>query len=182
MESITPQLYALLVFMVVGSAIAIETRNLLGAVVSLSAVGFALSIAFMFLGAPDIAITQMVVEVIILIFLIQGTIRLDNKAIETQRGTLAVAAALVFFGLFLGFGAAMFRSLPAFGEPLMRVSRVYVQTGLPATFAANIVTSVILDFRAYDTLGEATVLFTSILGALALLRRTGKAAKAEVAK
>jgi len=55
-----------------------------------------------------------------------------------------------------------------------------VQTGLPATYAANIVTSVILDFRAYDTLGEATVLFTSILGALALLRREGKVPRGEV--
>ena len=40
MENITPQLYTLLVFMVVGSIIAIETRNLLSAVISVSAVGF----------------------------------------------------------------------------------------------------------------------------------------------
>jgi len=33
---------------------------------------------------------------------------------------------------------------------------------------------VILDYRAYDTLGEATVLFTSILGATVLLRRKAK--------
>ncbi len=89
----------------------------------------------------------------------------------------------IFFGLLLGFGAMIFGSkgFPEFGEPLMRVSRVYVQTGLPATYAANIVTSIILDFRAYDTLGEATVLFTSVLGALALLRKDGKVRGEEVA-
>jgi len=182
MENITPQLYTLLVFMVVGSVVAIETRNLLSAVISVSAVGFALSIAFLFLGAPDIAITQLVVEVLVLIILIRGTILLDNTAIETHRDTLAVVSSLIFFGLLLGFGAMIFgsRGFPAFGEPLMRVSRVYVHTGLPTTHAANIVAAVILDFRAYDTLGEATVLFTSILGALALLRRDGKVAKGEV--
>jgi multisubunit Na+/H+ antiporter MnhB subunit len=182
MEVITPQLYSLLVFMVIGSVIAIETRSLLSAVISVSAVGFALAIAFMLLGAPDIAITQLVVEMILLIFLIRGTILLDNTAIETHRDTLAVVASLIFFGLFLGFGAGIFRSIPEFGEPLMRVSKVYVQTGFPATYAANLVTAVILDFRAYDTLGEATVLFTSIMGALVLLRRDGKVAGGEVAK
>jgi multisubunit Na+/H+ antiporter MnhB subunit len=183
MESITPQLYALLVFMIIGSIIAIETRNLLSAVISVSAVGFALSVAFLFLGAPDIAITQLVVEVLVLIILIRGTILIDNTAIETHRDTLAVVSSLIFFGLLLGFGAMIFASegFPAFGEPLMRVSKVYVQTGLPATYAANIVTSVILDFRAYDTIGEATVLFTSIIGALALLRRDGKVTRREVA-
>jgi len=183
MESITPQLYALLVFMIVGSVIAIETRNLLSAVISVSAVGFALSVAFLFLGAPDIAITQLVVEVLVLIILIRGTILIDNTAIETHRDTLAVVSSLIFFGLLLGFGAMIFASegFPEFGEPLMRVSKVYVQTGLPATYAANIVTAVILDFRAYDTLGEATVLFASILGALALLRRDGKVSRREVA-
>jgi len=183
MESITPQLYTLLVFMVIGSVIAIETRNLLSAVISVSAVGFALSVAFLFLGAPDIAITQLVVEVLVLVILIRGTILIDNTAIEAHRDTLALVASLIFFGMLLGFGAMIFgsRGFPEFGEPLMRVSKVYVHTGLPATYAANIVTSVILDFRGYDTLGEATVLFTSILGALAILRRGGKVSGKEVA-
>jgi multisubunit Na+/H+ antiporter MnhB subunit len=61
----------------------------------------------------------------------------------------------------------------------MRVSKVYVQTGLPATYAANIVTAVILDFRGYDTLGEATVLFVSIVAALTLLRQDGRVRKGE---
>jgi len=182
MENITPQLYTLLVFMVVGSIVAIETRNLLSAVISVSAVGFALSIAFLFLGAPDIAITQLVVEVLVLIILIRGTILIDNTAIETHRDTLAVVTSLILFGLLLRFGAMIFGSsgFPEFGEPLMRVSRVYVQTGMPSTYAANLVTAIILDFRAYDTLGEVAVLFTSILGALALLRKDGKVAREEV--
>jgi multisubunit Na+/H+ antiporter MnhB subunit len=36
---------------------------------------------------------------------------------------------------------------------------------------------VILDFRAYDTLGEATVLFTSVIGIMAILRRPGRKKK-----
>jgi multisubunit Na+/H+ antiporter MnhB subunit len=43
----------------------------------------------------------------------------------------------------------------------------------PQTGAHNRVTAVLLDFRAYDTLGEATVIFTAILGCYALLRTRG---------
>jgi multisubunit Na+/H+ antiporter MnhB subunit len=46
----------------------------------------------------------------------------------------------------------------------------YLQEGFRITGAPNIVSAIILDFRGYDTLGEAIVLFTSVLGALSILR------------
>ena len=48
-------------------------------------------------------------------------------------------------------------------------------TGRPWwAISANIVTAVLLDFRAYDTLGEATVLFCAVVGALTVMRRQAK--------
>ncbi len=169
----------LLVFMIIGSIIAIEARNLLSSVISVGTVGFALSIAFLLLGAPDIAITQIVVEVIALIILIRGTISLDNTAIEKHRDTFAMVSALVFFGIFLAFSYVALKDMPEFGKPLMKVSQGYLQRGLQRTGAANIVMSIVLDFRGYDTLGEATVLFTSILGAFVVLRKRGRKKKEE---
>lgn len=58
-------------------------------------------------------------------------------------------------------------------------SRIYLSEGLQRTGAANLVTSILLDFRAYDTLGEATVLFCSILGAITVLRRRPRKAPDE---
>ncbi|MHC5035303.1 MAG: hydrogen gas-evolving membrane-bound hydrogenase subunit E [Planctomycetota bacterium] len=52
------------------------------------------------------------------------------------------------------------------GQSYMRAT---AQTG-----ATNLVTAVLLDFRAYDTLGEATVIFAAILGCYALLRTQGR--------
>jgi multicomponent Na+:H+ antiporter subunit B len=129
---------------------------------------------FLLLGAPDIAITQVVVEILILVILIRATITVDNTAIEAHWDTFAVVSSLIFFGLFLVFAFLAVQDLPPFGQPLLRVSREYLQTGLQKTGAANVVTSIILDFRGYDTLGEATVLFTSIVGAFVLLRRRGR--------
>ena len=171
--------YALLIFCVVGSIIAIEIRNILASVIAAGAVGMALSILFLFLGAPDIAITQVVVEIICLIVLIRSTVSLDNTSITKHRDTFAILSSLIFFGLFLVFAFMAFQGLPKFGEPLMRVSSYYVENSTRQTGASNIIMGIILDYRAYDTLGEATVIFTSILGAFVVLRAKGKKKKEE---
>ena len=66
------------------------------------------------------------------------------------------------------------KDLPPFGYPIMKVTSSYLEQGLAKTGASNMVASVILDFRAYDTLGEATVLFTAVIGVLALVRKIGR--------
>jgi multicomponent Na+:H+ antiporter subunit B len=76
-------------------------------------------------------------------------------------------------------GIKVFETLPDFGTPIFTkapdaASQTYIKEGFVKTGAANIVASVILDYRGYDTLGEATVLFTSITGAVVLLRRKNK--------
>ena len=81
---------------------------------------------------------------------------------------------LVAIVIFLIFADSCLKNLPEFGHPAMRISKNYIETALAKTGATNIVTSVILDFRAYDTLGEATVLFAAVIGAMAILRKTGR--------
>ena len=66
-------LVALLVFVILGSVVALELRDLLSAVIAAGVVGLGLSIMFLLLGAPDIAITQVVVEVIVVTVLIRAT-------------------------------------------------------------------------------------------------------------
>ena len=71
------ELYILLIFMIFAAIIAIEARDLLSSVVAVGAAGFALCLAFLVLKAPDLAITQLVVEILCLIILIRATIRRD---------------------------------------------------------------------------------------------------------
>jgi multicomponent Na+:H+ antiporter subunit B len=163
-----------LIFAIVGSLIAVETKNLLSAVISAGVVGYGLSIMFLYLGAPDIAITQVVVEVLALVVLIRGTIAIDNVSIGGPRDTLPLFVALVFFGVFVVLGIIALGDMTGFGNPMMRVSEHYVQNSIAETGSSNVVMGIVLDYRAYDTLGEATVLLTSILGAFVILRRHGK--------
>lgn len=50
------------------------------------------------------------------------------------------------------------------------VSKRYLDEGLKETGAQNLITGVILDYRAFDTFGESTVLFTSVISVLILLK------------
>ena len=165
----------LLVFMIIGSIIALETKDLLSAVISVGAVGYFSCVIFLLIGAPDIAITQMVVEVLSLVILIRATIRRDLTTINGDREFFGLVVTLSLLFIFFIFGMEALRYLPEFGVPSFTLnpsapSNRYLMNGLKETGAGNIVSSVILDYRGYDTLGEATVLFTSILGALAILR------------
>ncbi len=175
-------LTVLLAFMAIGALIAVETGNLLSSVISFGAVGIGMSIAFLFLRAPDLAIVQIAVEVLLLIFLIRATIA---REVIPARGHIPWAGVAVISALVIGvflFAVFAFRGLNPFGLPIIATvpeapSNRYIQEGLKETGAANIVTSVILDYRAYDTLGEATVLFAAILGALTVLRSRARRKK-----
>ncbi|MEW6101270.1 MAG: hydrogen gas-evolving membrane-bound hydrogenase subunit E [Candidatus Omnitrophota bacterium] len=168
------ELYILLIFMIFAAIVAIEVKDLLSSVIAVGAVGFALCLAFLVLKAPDLAITQLVVEILCLIILIRATIKKDLPLVIEGRWVFNTISTLAFVAVFLFFAWQAITELPAFGEPLMVVVKKYLAEGTAKTGAVNLVTAVILDFRAYDTLGEATVLFTSVIGIMAVLRRPGR--------
>jgi len=174
--------YAFMIFIVIAALIAVETRNLLSSVICIGAAGFGGSLMFLFLRAPDIAITQITVEVLALIVLIRATISWDKTFISGDREFFGVIVSVVMLLIVFLVSAQVFETFPAFGtgvygDPAASVKAAsdgYVAGALEQTGAANIVSAVILDYRAYDTLGEATVLFTSILGATVLLRKNAR--------
>jgi multicomponent Na+:H+ antiporter subunit B len=189
--------YILLIFMIIAAIIAVETQDLLSSVICIGAIGFGASLMFLFLRAPDIAITQIVVEVLGLIILIRATISRDLTFISGDREFFGTVVSVVIVSVIFLAGLKVLQTksleaiqesrqmhpntvaLPDFGTPIYSItpeaaSQKYVEKGLKETGAANLVASVILDFRAYDTLGEATVLFTSIIGATVILRLKSK--------
>jgi len=72
-------------FMLLAALIAVETRDLLSSVIALGAAGFALSVVDLMVGAPDLAVTQVVVEVIALVLLV--------RMIVTRKDTSQTAPA-----------------------------------------------------------------------------------------
>jgi len=168
------ELHVILILMIIVAVMAIEIEDLLSSIIALGAVGMGLSLQFLLLKAPDLAITQLVVEILSLIILIKATVG-TGIPIKKEKMSLAyLCFGVLFIVIFLGLGLKAVKELPAFGYPLMKMGSQYIAEAVKRTGATNIVAAIILDFRGYDTLGEATILFTSVIGVLAVLRKTGK--------
>jgi multisubunit Na+/H+ antiporter MnhB subunit len=169
-------LIIMLVLMILGSIFSLSAKDLLSAVISYGIVGFGLVISFLLLQAPDLAIVQVVVEVvtlIIMIAVIRNTTHEEQEREFSFSSIIYFAAVIFFLAVFFVIFNKMTGILTNFGDHFTRMATAYIK-GANQTGAANLVTGVVFDFRAYDTLGEATVLFTAVVGVLTVLRLKGK--------
>lgn len=165
----------LLLIMIFGAFVAIYVRDLLSAVVSLGVVGLTQSVTMLLLGAPDLAIVQLVVEILTLIILIRATISKDiSPGVNGPKEFLVALVGVLFAFCFLLLSYRGLKQISQFGSPGMRVSKYYLENGLKETGAANIVSAIILNYRAFDTLGEATILFAAVIGVYTVLRGVGR--------
>jgi len=160
--------------MICAALLAAEIKDLISSVVALSAVGLGLCLAFLVLKAPNLAITQLVVEILCVVVLIRATIKRDLPLVKDGRWLFNTITTIVFIVCFLLFGYFALRELPNFGEPLMRLSQGYIEQGLAKTGSTNLVTAITLNFRNYDTLAEGAILFSALIAALAIMRKKGK--------
>ena len=164
-------------FMIIGAIYALHAKDLLSAVIAMGIVGYGLVICFLLLKAPDLAIVQIVVETITLVIMVAVVLDSTRKEVEIKldRRTILniLTGFVVFAGLFYFFILAI-QNLDPLGAHSLRMSEAYVEGAVEKTGSVNLVTGVLFDFRAYDTLGEAVILYTAALGVLTLLRIKGK--------
>ena len=164
-------------FMIIGAIYALHAKDLLSAVIAMGIVGYGLVICFLLLKAPDLAIVQIVVETITLVIMVAVVLDSTRKEVEIKldRRTILniLTGFVVFAGLFYFFILAI-QNLYPLGAHYLRMSEAYVEGAVEKTGSVNLVTGVLFDFRAYDTLGEAVILYTAALGVLTLLRIKGK--------
>ena len=161
--------------MIAAAIIAVEVKDLLSSVVAIGAVGIGLSMAFLTLRAPDLAILQLVVEILSLVILVRATIRKDIPFIVSGRWVFNTISTVCFVIVFLSAAYIALRNMPLFGDAAMKVSRFYLDNAVSKTGSQNVVAAIVVNFRAYDTLGEVAILFTAIVGVLAIARSVGKA-------
>jgi len=178
-------LSGILILMILGAIYALHARDLLSALISCGIVGYGLVVCFLLLKAPDLAIVQIVVETITLIIMVSVVLvstrnELDKKStIPVKPGLnykilrdilIVIIAGIV---LLYSFRLAIMH-LDPFGDHVLRMSEAYVDGAAEKTGSANLVTGVLFDFRGYDTFGEATILFTAVVGILTILRIKGR--------
>lgn len=164
-------------FMIIGAIFALHARDLLSAVVAMGIVGYGLVICFLLLKAPDLAIVQIVVEtttLVIMVAVVLDSTRNEIDAVPDRRAIFQLITGFVVFAVLIYFFILAIENLDPLGAHTLRMSEAYVNGAVEKTGSINLVTGVLFDFRAYDTLGEAVILYTAALGSLTLLRIKGK--------
>jgi multicomponent Na+:H+ antiporter subunit B len=163
--------------MIIGALYAIHAKDLLSSVIACGIVGYGLVICFLLLKAPDLAIVQIVVDTITLIIMV--AVVLDSSREEQFskpdfQGYISAVTTILLAVILLYFFAVSIQSLDVVGKSTLRMAAPYIEGAAQKTGSANLVTGVVFDFRGYDTMGEAVVLVTAVLGVLTILRIKGK--------
>ena len=148
----------------------------LAATILLGGAGLVTCISLVWLSAPDLALTQLVVETVTTVLLLLGLRWLPKRfedagaasaggAIRWYRVRDVVIAVVAGGGLAVLAYAAMILPAPD------TISRYFVENAYTLGGGTNIVNVILVDFRGFDTLGEITVVAVVALTVYALLRR-----------
>jgi multicomponent K+:H+ antiporter subunit A len=144
----------------------LHARRLL-AVVLIGVVGLVVSLAFVRFSAPDLALTQLLVEIVTVILLLLAMYFLpaetpqDSTSLRRGRDALIAVA---------GGGAVAALAWALLTRPLATIAWYYLENAKPAGGGYNVVNVILVDFRGFDTLGEITVLGIAAVGIVALLQ------------
>lgn len=166
---------SLLVLLIMTAAGAILVKDLLSSVLILGTYSFLLALVWAWLGAVDVAFVEAVVGAgLATVFFLLTLFGIATKDTRIRRPAppLIALLGLPLLGFLLLYSAEDF---PKFGDPDSRasvhVSPEYLKNSLQETETPNVVTAVLMDYRAFDTFIETVVIFTAGIACVFLLRR-----------
>lgn len=169
-EKLNVTAIGLIAFISAAVVVVVTARKRLAAIGGLSGVGAGVALLFLIFGAPDIALTQLLVETLTVIFVSLVLLRLPSIEQAKRRsnrrrcldGALSLGAGLLLASLLAGIGTApLDRSITDFFE-----ANSYL-----AAHGRNIVNVILVDFRSFDTLGEIIVVVLAAWAAVTLIRK-----------
>jgi multicomponent K+:H+ antiporter subunit A len=174
-RSAAPPLAGLLCLLLLGFVVLLLRyyRQRLAALALVGAIGLWVCVVLVLLSAPDLALTQLLVEVASALLLLLALRHLPHRSADppSQRwlhGAIALLAGAVVAGL----------CYAVLSWPSASVSQFYLDNAVAAAGGTNAVNVIIVDFRGLDTLGEMTVFAIAALIVHALLSNENRRAEA----
>ncbi|WP_281824290.1 putative monovalent cation/H+ antiporter subunit A [Jannaschia rubra] len=161
--------WSVLIFIMAGALLTAFTRSRMTAVAALGVVGIGVALIFIMFGAPDVAITQLLIEVLQVVLFAVAMLKLPHlgRDMNTRPRAWDAVLALAIGGLTATILIAVMAT------PLdLRLTAFFEAASVPLAHGRNIVNVILVDFRALDTFGEIAVVAVAALGAWAVLRGT----------
>lgn len=157
----------LAVLIVAASLAATFSSSRLGAIAALGVVGYGIALLYILFGAPDLAMTQFLIETLMVILFVLIFYHLPRFAVfstarvKRRDGVVAAAAGALMTLLVLAVTSVQLHPT---------IAGYFAENSVGLAHGRNVVNVIIVDFRALDTLGEITVLGVAGIGVLALLK------------
>jgi multicomponent Na+:H+ antiporter subunit A len=157
---------------IVAAVFAARSRRRLTAMVLVGVSGYGIAVLFVLHGAPDLALTQFLVETVTIVMFVLVLRRLPAEfsarplaVTRRLRGAIAVAVGIVTAGM--AYAAVS-------GRQAVPISTAFPELAVSFGGGTNIVNVALVDIRAWDTMGEISVLVVAATGVASLIfRRTG---------
>lgn len=156
----------MVVLILVAFYIIITSKSRLTTLVSMGVLGYGIAIIFLFYGAPDVAMTQFLIETLTVVLFVLILHRLPSF-IEKKRfeGKLSIAVSVIF-GLVMAYLLLMVTEFPLESD----LRTFYAQEAYPLGKGRNVVNVILVDFRQLDTMGEIVVLAIAAIGIFAMFK------------
>jgi len=155
-----------LLLLATGAALVLGHRNRVHGVVLAGVVGLITSLCFVALSAPDLALTQLSVEVVSSVLLLMGLALLP--ATSPRESSVARRSRDALLALAGGGGIAWLSWL-MLTRDYASISWYFLENAISKGGGSNVVNVILVDYRGYDTFGEITVLGIAGVGVAALL-------------
>jgi multicomponent K+:H+ antiporter subunit A len=147
-------------------AIALVHARRLLAVVLIGLVGLVMSLAFVRFSAPDLALTQLLVEIVTVLLLLLAMYFLPAESPAESSRLRRARDVVVAIAAGVSVGALAWALMT---RPLETIAWYYLEQAKPAGGGYNVVNVILVDFRGFDTLGEIAVLGIAAIAIVALL-------------
>ncbi|TVR46193.1 MAG: DUF4040 domain-containing protein [Planctomycetota bacterium] len=158
----------LVIMLVLSSLVMATSHSRLGAIAAFGGVGAGITVFFLRYAAPDLALTQFLVDVLTVVLLVLAFRHLPDYRSGRARVRQAWSALVaICVGAMVTIGVLVAQTL----QLGPKVSELHASMALPEAYGRNVVNVILVDFRAIDTFGEIIVLGIAALGVVALLRR-----------
>ncbi len=157
----------LVVALVAGVAVSVAPSHVAG-VLTLSILGFMVAIFYIMASAPDLALTQLVVETLVLLIFLLVLEELPAYYADVKRFVVARDAALSLLVGVTAFVTVLLAGRRADDEQTA-VAGYYAEKAVPEGGGTNIVNVILVDFRGFDTLGEIFVVTIAAISVLVLI-------------
>jgi len=160
--------WAVILLITAGAGLTTVTNSRVAAIAGLGAVGIGVALIYIVFGAPDVAITQLLVETLVVVLFAVAALKLPHLWKAGDRGVFRPVDAV--FATAIGVLVTGIMLTVTAGPLDLKLTDYYEAASWPGAFGRNIVNVILVDFRAIDTFGEIAVVAVAALSAFALLK------------